>query len=243
MRIAVHSIDTSRLRRDRLPRRSERPSPCEDSACIEAALHATRAMTSHPFHRLVTNHAKVNSADHLDGGFAFGCQSAYALAQPVGAKAASPPIARSKASITLISMNLLRARSALSRSKGAASTFACASLSSSMRARALFSVSSRSLILVLSTEIGGTLPAQISGSTNSSHWRHRSVARRHQCTRRPGTCHAHGSTTGQKTRLCRSSSAKCPHPTSNRRVFSPWMEVDAIFFRRCDCCVRDRGGS
>src|SRR5215216_3688663 len=45
-------------------------------------------------------------------------------------------------------MNLLRARSALSRSKGAASTLACASLSSSMRARALFSVSSRSLILV-----------------------------------------------------------------------------------------------
>src|SRR6266436_2525640 len=43
-------------------------------------------------------------------------------------------------------MNLLRARSALSRSKGAASTFACASLSSIIRSRAFFSVSSRSLI-------------------------------------------------------------------------------------------------
>src|ERR1700754_3891137 len=41
-------------------------------------------------------------------------------------------------------MNLLRARSALSRSKGAASTFACASLSSIMRSRAFFNVSSRS---------------------------------------------------------------------------------------------------
>src|SRR6185437_6109971 len=45
-------------------------------------------------------------------------------------------------------MNLLRARSALSRSKGAASTFACMSRSSIMRSRAFFSVSSRSLILV-----------------------------------------------------------------------------------------------
>src|SRR5580693_5063651 len=43
-------------------------------------------------------------------------------------------------------MNLLRARSALSRSKGAASTFACASLSSIMRSRAFSSVSRRSLI-------------------------------------------------------------------------------------------------
>src|SRR3954453_15713274 len=43
-------------------------------------------------------------------------------------------------------MNLLRARSALSRSKGAARTFACGSLSSILRSRAFFSVSSRSLI-------------------------------------------------------------------------------------------------
>src|SRR4249920_1714860 len=45
-------------------------------------------------------------------------------------------------------MKLLRARSALSRSKGAASTFACASLSSVKRARAFLGVSSRSLIQV-----------------------------------------------------------------------------------------------
>src|SRR6266568_2325861 len=77
-------------------------------------------------------------------------------------------------------MNLLRARSALSRSKGAASTFACASLSSSMRARALFSVSSRSLILIsFNGGIGATLPARISCVHRSSHWRHRSMARRH----------------------------------------------------------------
>src|SRR5438552_214870 len=44
-------------------------------------------------------------------------------------------------------MNLLRARSALSRSKGAASTFACMSLSWIIRSSAFFSVSSRSLIL------------------------------------------------------------------------------------------------
>src|SRR5205807_9991892 len=43
-------------------------------------------------------------------------------------------------------MNLKRARSALSRSKGAASTFACASLSSIIRSRAFFRFSSRSLI-------------------------------------------------------------------------------------------------
>src|SRR3954453_5661649 len=56
-------------------------------------------------------------------------------------------MARSRASISAwISMNLLRARSAVSRTKGAASTYACASLSSIMRSRAFFRVSSRSLI-------------------------------------------------------------------------------------------------
>jgi hypothetical protein len=61
--------------------------------------------------------------------------------------------------------------------------------------------------------------------------------------RRAGTCCAYGRTTGQKTPLCRSSSAKCPHPTSIRRAFTtPWMEVDAISFRRRDCCVRDHAG-
>jgi hypothetical protein len=59
----------------------------------------------------------------------------------------SPFMARSSASISAwVSMNLLRARSALSRSKGAASTFACTSLSTIIRSRALCSVSSRSFI-------------------------------------------------------------------------------------------------
>src|ERR1700688_3133006 len=56
-------------------------------------------------------------------------------------------MARSMASInSWVSMNLARARSALSRSKGAASVLAKASRSSVMRSRAFFSVSSRSLI-------------------------------------------------------------------------------------------------
>jgi hypothetical protein len=169
---------------------------------------------------------------------------------------------------------------------------ACASLSSSMRARALFSVSSRSLILVaFNRGIGGRLPARISGYTDPAagaidprrvvihrarnkpaslrllvfhHLSHQPSppapklkitraaslrrverirsARHRLSTGRAGTRHAHGSTTGQKTRRCRTSSAKCPHPTSNRRAFSPWMEVDAISFRRRDCCVCSRGG-
>ena len=52
-------------------------------------------------------------------------------------------MARSMASITTwVSMNLRRARSALSRSNGAASVLAKASRSSTMRSRAFFSVSS-----------------------------------------------------------------------------------------------------
>jgi uncharacterized protein YbaA (DUF1428 family) len=59
----------------------------------------------------------------------------------------SPSMARSMASIRVwVSINLTRDRSALSRSKGAASTFANASRSSAIRSRAFFSVSSRSLM-------------------------------------------------------------------------------------------------
>src|ERR1700731_2269165 len=58
-------------------------------------------------------------------------------------------MARSMASISAwVSMNLVRARSALSRSKGAARVLAKASRSSVMRSRAFFSVSSLSLIWV-----------------------------------------------------------------------------------------------
>src|SRR6266481_10130167 len=68
-------------------------------------------------------------------------------AQPFTESASSPLMARSRASTRVwISVNLTRARSALSRSNGAASTLACASRSSIIRSRAFFSVSSRSLI-------------------------------------------------------------------------------------------------
>src|ERR1700738_3170833 len=74
----------------------------------------------------------------------------FSFAFPVqlfGEMASSPLMARASASISAwISVNLLRARSALSRSKGAASTLACASLSSIMRSRAFFNVSSRSFM-------------------------------------------------------------------------------------------------
>src|ERR1700687_5409070 len=72
-----------------------------------------------------------------------GVKRAYAAASPF----CSPAMARSMASITIwVSMNLSRARSALSRSNGAARVFAKASRSSAMRSRAFFNVSSRSLI-------------------------------------------------------------------------------------------------
>src|ERR1700730_617846 len=59
----------------------------------------------------------------------------------------SPSMARSMASIsTWVSMNLIRARSAFSRSKGAARVLAKASRSSTIRSRAFINVSSRSLI-------------------------------------------------------------------------------------------------
>src|SRR5260370_7674291 len=59
----------------------------------------------------------------------------------------SPSMARSMASIsTWVSMNLIRARSAFSRSKGAARVLAKASRSSVIRSRAFINVSSRSLI-------------------------------------------------------------------------------------------------
>jgi len=67
--------------------------------------------------------------------------------QQAATAACSPSMARSMASIsTWVSMNLIRARSALSRSKGAAKVLANASRSSAMRSRAFFSVSSRSLM-------------------------------------------------------------------------------------------------
>src|SRR4030081_3438611 len=73
-----------------------------------------------------------------------GVKRAYAAAM---GKAGSPSMARSMASIsTWVSINLIRARSALSRSNGAASVFAKASRSSAIRSRAFFSVSSRSLM-------------------------------------------------------------------------------------------------
>src|SRR3979409_2178690 len=73
-----------------------------------------------------------------------GVKRAYAAAL---GKAGSPSMARSMAAIsTWVSINLIRARSALSRSNGAASVFAKASRSSAIRSRAFFSVSSRSLM-------------------------------------------------------------------------------------------------
>jgi hypothetical protein len=74
-----------------------------------------------------------------------------------------------------ISINLLRARSALSRSKGAASTFACTSLSSIIRARALFSVSSRSLIKAPLLFIKSGDPASQSNAPGSSPFRKKTV--------------------------------------------------------------------
>ena len=69
----------------------------------------------------------------------------------------SPAMARSMASISAwVSMNLIRARSALSRSNGAARVLAKASRSSAMRSRAFFSVSSRSLMSV-SLSVGGAI--------------------------------------------------------------------------------------
>jgi len=63
------------------------------------------------------------------------------------AAAWSPAIARSIASTKhWISTNFARARSALSRSNGAARTLACASRSSTMRSLAFFKLSSRSLM-------------------------------------------------------------------------------------------------